>query len=352
MYIIHIASELAPIAKVGGLADVILGLCRELTWKGNDVDIIIPKYDCMDSNGVRDLTVAMADMPSYYEGSWYSNTIWLGWVENLKVYFIEPHHPRFFFNRGCFYGCEDDIERYLYFSRAAMEFMYKKQLSPDILHLHDWQTASIAPILKEIYYNLGLTKPKVALTIHNFEYQGKCSPNDLEKIGLDQIKLNTPDKLQDNENPSLVNLLKGGINYAEKVTTVSPNYVKEVKTAQGGKGLEKTLLKNENKFSGILNGIDYSFWNPEIDRYLPAHYSSREMPSSKKRHLHFRQKGLYQKDTAGKITFRRSPQTYYRLHCPACAPKRNRPYRACHTLCRQKSGSVCSFGLKPNCCHP
>lgn len=282
MYIIHIASELAPIAKVGGLADVTLGLCRELSWKGHDVDIIIPKYDCMDSNEVRDLSVDFQNLMSYYNGEWHSNTVWVGWVENLKVYFVEPHTPRHFFNRGCFYGCEDDIERYLYFSRAAMEFIYKKQLNPDVIHLHDWQSAAVAPLYYDMYKGLGLTKPKVVFTIHNIEYQGKCSTADLDRIGLNGSQYLVPEKLQDNYELGNINLLKGGIVYSNFVTTVSPNYAKEVKTPEGGRGLDKTLLQYEDKFIGILNGIDYSYWNPEIDRYLPAHFSSREVPASKK----------------------------------------------------------------------
>lgn len=282
MHIVHIASELAPIAKVGGLADVVLGLSREQSWKGHDVDIIIPKYDCMDSNDIRDLSVDYLDLMSFYKGEWYHNTIWIGWVENLKVYFIEPHHPRHFFNRGCFYGCEDDIERYLYFSRAALEFLYKKQIQPDILHLHDWQTAAVAPIFQDMYRSLGYTRPKLVFTIHNIEYQGKCASVDLDNIGLNGASYLTQDKLQDSSNPKTINLLKGGIVYSNFVTTVSPNYAKEVKTPQGGRGLDTTLIKYENKFAGILNGIDYSYWNPEVDRYLPAHFSSREMPASKK----------------------------------------------------------------------
>lgn len=282
MYILHIASELAPIAKVGGLADVLLGLSREQSWKGHDVDIIIPKYDCMDSNDIRDFNIESLDMQSFYQGQWHHNTIWLGWVENLKVYFIEPHHGRHFFNRGCFYGCEDDVERYLYFSRCALEFIFKKQMKPDIIHIHDWQTAAIAPLLKEMYFGLGYTHPKVVFTIHNMEYQGKCNPYNLDYIGLDGNALLKPDKLQDPTQPQNLNLLKGGIIYSDFVTTVSPNYAKEVLTPEGGRGLDKVLLENQNKFKGILNGIDYSYWNPEIDRFLPAHFSSREMPLNKK----------------------------------------------------------------------
>lgn len=282
MHIIHIASEMAPLAKVGGLADVLLGLSREQSWKGHDVDILIPKYDCMDSNQIRDMNIEYLDLLSFYQGEWFHNTVWIGWVENLKVYFIDPHHPRHFFNRGCFYGCEDDIERYLYFCRTAIEFMFKKQLTPDIIHLHDWQTAAIAPLYTEMYKPLGYTKPKTIFTIHNIEYQGKCSSYDLDRIGLNGASLLEPDKLQDTYNPKSINLLKGAIIYSDFFTTVSPNYAKEVKTPEGGRGLCKVILEHENKFAGILNGIDYSYWNPELDPYLPAHYSSREMPENKK----------------------------------------------------------------------
>lgn len=284
MHIIHIASELAPLAKVGGLADVLLGLSRELSWKGHDVDIIIPKYDCLDSNEIRDLAIAYDNLMSFYEGKWYSNTIWTGWVENLRVYFIEPHHPRHFFNRGCFYGCDDDIERYLYFSRVAIEFLFKKPIRPDIIHLHDWQTGIIPILAADLYKQLGFSSAKYVFTIHNIEYQGRCSPQDLARIGLDPTLYLTQDKLQDPLSPDLINLLKAGITYSDYVTTVSPTYAKEVLTPIGGKGLDQTLLKRQasNTFEGILNGIDYSYWNPEIDRYLPVHYSSREMPSNKK----------------------------------------------------------------------
>jgi starch synthase len=284
MHIIHMASELAPLAKIGGLGDVLLGLSRELSWKGHDVDIIIPKYDCMDSSQIRDMAVHVQDLPSFYDGEWFQNTIWMGWVENLKVYFIEPHHPRHFFNRGCIYGCEDDTERFLYFDRAALEFLYKKGLNPDIIHLHDWQTAAIPLLYKEMYQALGLTKPKTVFTIHNIEYQGRCSKQDLDKIGLKGDLLFTPEKLQDSIYPEAANLLKGAIIYADFITTVSPNYAKEVLSPKEGKGLEKTLNQYKNKFAGILNGLDYSYWNPEIDRYLPVHFSSRETPANKKDH--------------------------------------------------------------------
>lgn len=275
MHIVHLASEMAPLAKVGGLADVVLGLCRELSRKGHDVDIIIPKYDCMDTNEVRDLVVEVPEMKSFYDGEWYSTTVWVGWVENLKVYFIDPHHPKHFFNRGCFYGCEDDTERYLYFCRVAMEFIKFKKMTPDVIHSHDWQTAAAPALCRDVFH---FPKTKRVFTIHNIDYQGRCASWDLDRIGITEL---TYSAMKDPTYPEALNLLKGAIVYCDIFTTVSPNYAKEVLTPEGGKGLDKVLLEHSKKFIGILNGIDYSFWDPERDRFLPANFSSRELPLNK-----------------------------------------------------------------------
>lgn len=280
MHIIHVASELAPLAKVGGLADVVLGLNRELSWKGHDIDIVLPKYDCINAEEIRDFAVHIAEFPSFYEGQTFSNIIWIGWVENLKVYFIEPRHPRYFFNQGCIYGCEDDIERFLYFSRAAMEFIYNLPESPDIIHLHDWQTAAMAPLHRELFQS----PAKIVFTIHNLEHQGKCSLKDLERIGLGSNKMLEKTRLQDPYDPAICNLMKGAIVYADFITTVSPHYAWEITTLEGGRGLDPVLQANQAKFRGVLNGVDYSYWNPEIDRFLPAHFSSREFPANKRDH--------------------------------------------------------------------
>ena len=282
MRIVHIASELAPLAKVGGLGDVLLGLCRELSWKNHDVDIIIPKYDCMDNNMIRDLAIDTMEIKSFYNGAEFDNTIWVGWVENLKVYFIDPHHPRHFFNRSCIYGCDDDMDRFLYFSRAALELIKTKKMNPDIIHFHDWQTAAIGPLFKDIYRPQGMNHSKLVFTIHNLEYQGRCLPLDIARIGLEDPSYNTAAKLKDPLKEGDLNLLKGAIVYSDYFTTVSPNYAKEIQTPEGGRGMQEVIKANKDKFSGVLNGVDYSYWNPEIDHYLPTHYSSREMPANKK----------------------------------------------------------------------
>src|SRR5262249_40250298 len=153
-------------------------------------------------------------------------------------------------------------------------------LYPDIIHLHDWQTAAVAPLYNDMYKKLNYNKSKTVFTIHNIEYQGRCSPNNLSMTGLQAAKYLVEDKMQDSLYPEAINLLKVAIVYSDYITTVSPNYTKEVLTPEGGRGLKKMLKKYQKKFKGILNGLDYSFWNPKIDRYLPSHSSSREMPAN------------------------------------------------------------------------
>jgi len=291
MHIIQIASEVAPLAKVGGLGDVILGLSRELVIQGHDVDLILPKYDTIDTRHIRDLTVFYPGLKSYYAGSWYENTIWVGWVENFKVYFIESHHPRHFFDRGCVYGCEDDIERFLYFCRTAMEFLYKADLKADVIHLHDWHTAVVSALYKEIYRPLGYQCSALVFTIHNMEYQGKCAKNDLVQIGLKP----EAEAYFDKQNPQLVNLIKTGLYFCDGITTVSPSYSEELRTIEGGKGLDRCMVDCKNKVIGILNGLDYVYWNPETDPLLPSPYSFREQPLNKNDYSTINQKAYVKK---------------------------------------------------------
>lgn len=282
MLIIHIASELAPVAKVGGLGDVVIGLSRKLKEHGEQVAIIIPKYDCIELSEVEKLQVVNDQLWSLGKEGLIRSTIWGGYVEGISVYFIQPHNKSGlpYFDRGCFYSGNDDIERYLFFSRAALEFLHQSAIYPDIIHIHDWQTAIIAPLYQDIYKPLGFQTKGVIFTIHNIEYQGQCQTEDLDQIGLIGSDYDLPAKLQDNLHPENLNLLKGGIVFSSYVTTVSPTYAEEVKGSLGGRGLENTIMQYAYKFSGILNGLDYAYWNPATDRYLPSHYSANDSPES------------------------------------------------------------------------
>ncbi len=281
MHVIHIASELAPIAKVGGLADVVFGLARETQKKGHTVEILIPKYDCLDYTALQNLKPVFRELWSFEGPNQYHNTIWSAQVQGLNVLLLEPHHPGYYFSRGSIYGFPDDVDRFIYFSRAALEFLYKSGKNPDIIHIHDWPTALVAPLYKEMYIPLGFRTKGIVQTIHNLEHQGKCSVQNLTRAGLRGEDFLTPAKMQDPLSPSNLNLLKGGIEYSDFVTTVSPTYEKEIKTAEGGCGLHLLLAKHSNKLKGILNGIDFDYWNPATDPLLPSKYDLKTVQKGK-----------------------------------------------------------------------
>jgi starch synthase len=236
----------------------------------------------MDTSRIGDLKIDGGEFKTYWKGEWFPCLIWRGWVENLKVYFVDPHHPDLFFSRGCFYGCEDDADRFLFFSRAVLEFLKTRRLSPDILHVHDWQTAIVPPLLKDAYKEQELKKVKTVLTIHNLSYQGIIDPLTFDAVGLDSKKYLNWNELQDPKEISKINLMKGGITYTDFITTVSPTYAKEILTPLGGSGLDSLLRFEQKKLKGILNGIDHAIWNPETDPFLKEHFTSREFPKDPK----------------------------------------------------------------------
>lgn len=274
LFIVHISPEMAPVAKVGGLADVVFGLTRELAIRGNQVEIILPKYDNLRYDQIWDLTVAYSDLwVPWNEGAIHCS-VYFGLVYDRKCFFIEPHSEDNFFNRGSIYGFEDDVLRYAFFSRAAMEFLWKANKHPDIIHCHDWQTALVPVFLYEIYQHLGMTHPRVCLTIHNFKHQGLTGMEVLRAGGLHLAEhFFDYNRLRDNSNPYALNLLKGGIVYSNFVTTVSPRYAVETKDQDQGFGLEPTLHTHQVKYGGVVNGIDYDVWNPEVDAQIPARYT-------------------------------------------------------------------------------
>ncbi|KAL6851640.1 hypothetical protein ACP4OV_020204 [Aristida adscensionis] len=275
LHIVHIAAEMAPVAKVGGLADVVSGLGKALQKKGHLVEIILPKYDCMQHNQINNLKVLDVVVQSYFEGNMFGNKIWTGTVEGLPVYFIEPQHPAKFFWRAKYYGEHDDFKRFSYFSRAALELLHQSGKKVDIIHCHDWQTAFVAPLYWDIYANLGFDSARICFTCHNFEYQGAAPAQDLAYCGLDVERLDRSDRMRDNSH-GRINVVKGAIVFSNIVTTVSPTYAQEVRS-EGGRGLQDTLKVHSKKFVGILNGIDTDTWNPSRDRFLKVQYSANDL---------------------------------------------------------------------------
>jgi len=273
MHIITISSECAPVAKVGGLADVVYGLDHELEIRGHTVEIILPKYDCMRYDQIYGLQRVYDDLwVPFYDHAVHCS-VFFGFVHGRRCFFIEPHSNRNFFNRGVFYGHNDDPERFVFFSRAALEFMLKTNRHPDIIHCHDWQTGIVPVLLYEMYRHLGMTHPRVCYTLHNLKHQGVTGEFILRAAGLNRADYFFHyDRLRDNYNPHAINLMKGGIVYSNFVTTVSPRYAQEVQNTGLSYGLGHTLHIHARKFGGILNGIDYDVWNPEIDSHIPHRY--------------------------------------------------------------------------------
>lgn len=281
MHIVHISSELAPIAKVGGLADVVLGLSRELASQGHHVEVILPKFDCLLHREIRDLKVCLENVETVYDGQTYSVKAWSGTVHGVSVFFIEAFAPRSFFGHGKIYGATEDVDRFCYFSRVALDFLLQSGRRPDIIHLHDWPTALVAPLLKEVFSDTVLANAKTVFTIHNVEYQGLCSSDNLDSVGLNGINLLQSGKMSDNVKPGLINLMKGAIVYSDFFTTVSPTYAQEVRTPKEGRHMETTINQFRSKFQGILNGIDYDYWNPETDPMLVEHFSAKQLSNDR-----------------------------------------------------------------------
>ncbi len=273
MYVVMITPECAPVAKVGGLADVVQGLSRELGTRGNTVEIILPKYDCMRYDRIWGLCKTYADLWVPYHDQQVHCDVYFGFVDGLKCFFIEPHSSGNFFNRGIFYGHHDDPERFAFFCKAALEFMLKANKHPEVIHCHDWQTGLAPVLLFDMYEHIGMTHPRVCYTLHNLKHQGVTGEDTLRLVGLNPTHYITQDRLEDNSNRGAINLMKGGIVYSNFVTTVSPRYAEEIKYSDLGCGLQHTLYVHGEKFGGVLNGIDYNVWNPEVDPHIASQYT-------------------------------------------------------------------------------
>ncbi|MBE9028452.1 glycogen synthase GlgA [filamentous cyanobacterium LEGE 11480] len=278
MYVIQVASECAPVIKAGGLGDVVYGLSRELAAQGHCVEVILPMYDCMRYDHIWGLHEAYANLWVPWDGGRVHCSVFCGWVHSQLCFFIRPHSFQDYFDRGCYYGCDDDQMRFAFFSKAALEFLQQANKKPEIIHCHDWQTGLLPVMLYEMYKFHGMDHPRVCYTVHNFKHQGITGANVLRETGLN----NEPyyfqyDKLQDNFNPFAINMMKAGIVYSNHVNTVSPHHAWEARYTPISCGLGHTLEVNQGKFGGVLNGINYNFWNPETDTYMPEPYSAKDM---------------------------------------------------------------------------
>ncbi|GIL88159.1 hypothetical protein Vretimale_14076 [Volvox reticuliferus] len=238
LYVCHISVEMAPIAKVGGLGDVVTALGRAVKEQGHTVEVVLPRYDFFLQSPV------LRDQLRYEtEFDWGGTRIFVSTavVENVRVFFIEPRNG--FFATPTVYGRYDDEVRFDFFCKAALEFLLKTGRQPDILHCHDWSTAHVAQSYWSDYHPYGLYKPRVVFTIHNLNYGQK-------KIGE-------------------------AAHSCQKFTTVSPTYAFEV-------GGHPVIGPHAHKFMGIRNGIDPELWSPEENQFLPMCYNADSVIEGKK----------------------------------------------------------------------
>ncbi|MBR2283319.1 MAG: glycogen synthase GlgA [Ruminococcus sp.] len=266
MKILFAASEAVPFAASGGLADVVGSLPKALSKKGHSCAVVLPLYREIPEgirSGLDFVTNITVDV------SWRKQYcgIFTTRVGNVAYYFIDNEY---YFGRDGLYGFYDDCERFVFFDRAVLEMIRKMEEPPDIIHCNDWQTALI-PVYYNIYYKYqqGYSDIKTVFTIHNIEYQGRYGREVLgEVMGIPQYNAGLLDY------DGYVNMLKGAIETADRITTVSPSYAWEILDPWYSHGLDRILVTKQYKLRGILNGIDTELYDPENDSCLPAAFSA------------------------------------------------------------------------------
>jgi starch synthase len=275
MKILFVTPELAPFVKVGGLADVVGALPKVFAEQGHEVRIVCPFYGSIRAD---DTFTPYQDPLAVQVGK--ENKFARVWETKLPgskatVYFLE--HNQYFHRHEIYTGPwgshSDNDERFIFLTRASLDLCYYLNWFPDVIHAHDWPTALLPIMLNTTDRNGPLGGTASVLTIHNLEHQGVFPPHALEFAHLPGWVFR-PDGL---ESLGWVNSLKGGIFHANKITTVSPHYAREIQQPIGGCGLDDVLRFKSGDLLGILNGIDHSVWNPATDPLLPAHYSADDL---------------------------------------------------------------------------
>lgn len=275
--ILFVTSEAAPYAKTGGLADVCSALPKALA-KDNEVKVVMPLYSSIDTmkNGITEIAqgccVHMGNCEEFYSLYHASDS-------GVDFYFIkfDKYFQRegIYHTRGGEYG--DNPYRFSFLSKAALQVAKDLDFSPAVVHANDWQT-SLVPYYIKKHGDPFFADTSSVLTIHNIGYQGVYGPEFMEYAGI------SGEDMHDMafESFGAVNLLKGGIAFADRITTVSPKYAEEIKGPIGSSGLHVILNSRGGDVSGILNGIDTEVWNPEKDTYIPHRFSSADMSGKAK----------------------------------------------------------------------
>ena len=266
--VLFITSEAVPFIKTGGLADVAGSLPKYFDKEKYDVRVILPKYMCMKQE-YKDMLRYRTHF--YLDIAW--KTQYVGVLETeyegVKFYFIDNEY--YFSGQAPYGDTKWDIEKFAFFSKAALSAMPLLDFRPDIVHCHDWQTGLVPVYLKERFHEGEFFRDiKSIMTIHNLKFQGVWDIDTVKNIsGLSEYFF-TPDKLESYKDG---NLLKGGLVYADKITTVRETYAQEIKTDFYGEGLNGLMCARSNDLWGIVNGIDYNVYNPATDRYIVKNYN-------------------------------------------------------------------------------
>ena len=277
MKIVHAASELYPYMKTGGLADAVGALTATFADLGHEVSVFLPGYrtalahpDAASAQRKFRLKIEMGDQ--FLSG----DVLTFSPRRNLTVYLVCRDE---FFDRRNPYGngerdYEDNADRFAFFAKAVLETMRVADFGADIVHCHDWQAGLLPILLREAERRFGATLAmKTIFTIHNIAYQGLFPSSFFARTNLPE-EMFSMDGL---EYYGQVSFLKSGILFADRVTTVSPRYAKEIQTPEFGCGLEGVVQARAEDLYGLLNGVDTSIWNPQTDPLIPAHYSAANL---------------------------------------------------------------------------
>lgn len=277
--ILMLAAEVAPLAKVGGLADVMGSLPQAIQKLGPEVRVIVPLYASIDRKKYK-LKKIYADLEIPSGRLLIKTNIWQSVLPKtkVKIYFIDAPS---YFDREEIYLKGNNSERFLFFSYAALYALPVIKFAPDIVHCHDSHTALVPDIIKTS--NLAyIQKLKTLYTIHNFRYQGKTRTTVLSTGNLNTGSLKS---LNIDARDGDINFMAQGVLNADLVNTVSPNYAKEITTSTYGAGLERLIAKRKNDLFGITNGIDTDFFNPSKDPLIAHNFSSTNLKNKSKNKL-------------------------------------------------------------------
>lgn len=285
--ILFVASECVPFVKTGGLADVVGSLPKYLNKEQFDVRVMLPKYMMIPDKFKQNMHYKTH---FYMELNWRSQYVGVleSVVDGITFYFIDNE---FYFAGTKPYGnIYEDIEKFAFFSRACLSALPVIDFRPDIIHCHDWQTGLVPVYLHDSFQGGEFFRGiKTIMTIHNLKFQGIWDKKTVKNItGLGDYYF-APDKL---EAYGDANYLKGGIVYADYVTTVSDSYANEIRMPFYGEGLDGLMNAKANRLVGIVNGIDYDEYNPETDPYIVQHYNAKTFRKEKVKNKHALQEEL------------------------------------------------------------